>query len=147
VADPGEYRQAARSVAHTSGLRNGARVAVLAKWSVERKIRFLDRASGLGPFETCLRSKFGATPAVYSPLIGLILHTVTGAGVSGEYQMREYSEYVACPCCGETMQLAQTRTHAQLPALETFECKPCGLAVASEAVSGSYALIEKRYFH
>src|SRR5262249_26270311 len=30
---------------------------------------------------------------------------------SGIIQMREYSEYVACPCCGETMQLARTATH------------------------------------
>ena len=55
--------------------------------------------------------------------------------------MREY-EYVVCPCCGETMQLAQTAFHAELP-LETFECKPCGLAVTAEAVSGTHVLIEK----
>jgi len=59
--------------------------------------------------------------------------------------MRE-TEYVACPCCGETMRLARTVTHANLPPMETFECKPCGLAVAAEAVSGSHAPIEKRYF-
>ena len=59
--------------------------------------------------------------------------------------MREYSEYVACPCCGEIMRLARTASHANLPLMETFECKPCGLAVAAEAVSGSHALIEKRY--
>ena len=58
--------------------------------------------------------------------------------------MREY-EYVTCPCCGETMQLAQTAFHAELP-LETFECKPCGLAVTAEAASKTNVLIEKRYF-
>jgi hypothetical protein len=58
--------------------------------------------------------------------------------------MREY-EYVVCPCCGETMQLAQTAFHAELP-LETFECKPCGVAVTAEAVTGTSVLIEKSYF-
>ena len=62
-------------------------------------------------------------------------------------EMREYGEYVACPCCGETMDLARTPIHANLPPMETFACKPCGLAVASDAVSGRHALIEKRYFH
>jgi transcription elongation factor Elf1 len=57
--------------------------------------------------------------------------------------MREY-EYVACPCCGETMQLARTAFHAEL-SLETFECKPCGLAVTAEAVSRTHVLIEERY--
>jgi predicted RNA-binding Zn-ribbon protein involved in translation (DUF1610 family) len=64
----------------------------------------------------------------------------------GIIEMREYSEYVACPCCGEIMRLARTASHAELPSMETFECKPCGLAVTAEAVSGSHALIEKRYF-
>jgi transcription elongation factor Elf1 len=59
--------------------------------------------------------------------------------------MREFTEYVACPCCGESMQLARTAFHAELP-LETFECKPCGLAVTAEAVSATHVLIEKRYF-
>jgi transcription elongation factor Elf1 len=58
--------------------------------------------------------------------------------------MREY-EYVACLCCGETMQVAQTAFHAEL-LLETFECKSCGVAVTAEAVSGTHVLIEKRYF-
>ncbi len=58
--------------------------------------------------------------------------------------MREYGEYVACPCCGEAMQFARTAFHAELP-LETFECKPCGLAVTAEAVSRTHVLIEKRY--
>jgi hypothetical protein len=72
----------------------------------------------------------------------------TAASVcSGIIEMREYSEYVVCPCCGETMRLARTVTHANLPAMETFECKPCGLAVDAEAVSGSHALIEKRYLY
>ena len=59
--------------------------------------------------------------------------------------MRENSDYVACPCCGEKMQLARTAFHAELP-LETLECKPCGLAVTAEAVSGTQVLIEKRHF-
>ncbi len=60
--------------------------------------------------------------------------------------MRENGEYVACPCCGGTMQVARTVAHVQLAAMETFECKPCGLVVAAEAVSGSHALIEKRHY-
>jgi predicted RNA-binding Zn-ribbon protein involved in translation (DUF1610 family) len=60
--------------------------------------------------------------------------------------MREY-KHVACPCCGETMRLARTASHADLASMETFECKPCGLTVTAEAVSGSYALIEKRYLN
>jgi len=43
------------------------------------------------------------------------------------------------------MQLARTAFHAELP-LETFECKPCGLAVTAEAVTGTSVLIEKSYF-
>ena len=91
------------------------------------------------------------------PLIGQVLHAVPGWGSSvptgrhvglsaGDDRMREYSEYVACPCCGGTMRLARTVSHAEVPPLETFECKPCGLAVTAEAVSGSHALIEKSYF-
>jgi len=53
---------------------------------------------------------------------------------------------VACPCCGATMQLARRMLHAELPLAQTFECKPCGLAVATEAVTGTHAPIEKRYF-
>jgi hypothetical protein len=68
-----------------------------------------------------------------------------GMGV-GIIDMRGYCEYVVCPCCGETMRLARTAFHAELPSLETFECKPCGLAVTAAAVNGSHALIEKRYF-
>jgi hypothetical protein len=60
--------------------------------------------------------------------------------------MREYSEYVACPCRGETMQFARTVTHVQLPAMETLECKPCGLVVTAEAVSSLHALIERRHY-
>ena len=55
--------------------------------------------------------------------------------------MREYSEYVGCPCCGETMRLARSASHAELPSMETFECKPCGLAVTADAVSGTHALL------
>ena len=65
-----------------------------------------------------------------------------GAGI---IEMREY-EYVACPCCGESMQLARTAFHAELP-LETFECKPCALAVTAEALSGTRVLIEKSHFY
>ena len=89
-----------------------------------------------------------------SPLIRQVWHAVPGRGTTGRHvglsagddRMREYSEYVACPCCGGTMGLARTVSHAEVPPLETFECKPCGLAVTAEAVSGSHALIEKRYF-
>jgi transcription elongation factor Elf1 len=60
--------------------------------------------------------------------------------------MREYSEYVACPCCGETMQLTRTVTHVELPPIQTFQCRSCGLAVTAEGVTGSmHALIGKRY--
>jgi uncharacterized Zn finger protein len=60
--------------------------------------------------------------------------------------MREYSEYVACPCCGETMQFARTVARADLPAMQTLECKPCGLVVTADAVSTSmHALIKKGY--
>jgi hypothetical protein len=59
--------------------------------------------------------------------------------------MREYSD-VACPCCGGTMQFARTVAHVELPPMQILECKPCGLAVTAEAVSGSmHALIDKRY--
>ena len=58
----------------------------------------------------------------------------------GQSKMREYD--VACPCCGESMQLARTAVHAEL-SLETFECKPCGLAVTAEAVSRTHVLIER----
>ena len=61
--------------------------------------------------------------------------------------MRVYSECVACPCCGETMRLGRTVVHANLPPMETFECRPCGLAVAADAVSGSHALIEKQHLN
>ena len=60
--------------------------------------------------------------------------------------MREYSERVACPCCGETMQFARTAAHVDLPAMQTLECKPCGLVVSAEAVTSSHALIEKRHY-
>jgi len=46
----------------------------------------------------------------------------------------------------ESGQLARTAFHAELP-LETFECKPCGVAVTAEAVSGTHMLIEKRHFY
>jgi rubredoxin len=59
--------------------------------------------------------------------------------------MREYGDFVACPCCGEKMQFGRRVTHVHLPALDTFECKPCGFVVSSEAVSSSYAMIERRH--
>jgi hypothetical protein len=91
------------------------------------------------------------------PLIGQNLPTVQQRGSSvptgpaasciGDNRMREYSEYVACPCCGETMQFARTVAHADLPPMQTLECKPCGLVVTAEAVSTSmHALIEKGYY-
>jgi transposase len=61
--------------------------------------------------------------------------------------MREYSEYVACPCCGETMHLAPTVSHVNLPPLETFVCRPCGLTATAKALSGSHALIEKQHLN
>jgi hypothetical protein len=64
---------------------------------------------------------------------------------AGIIEMRQYSENVACPC-GETMRLSRTGSHAELPSIETFECKACGLVVTAESVSGSHALIEKHYF-
>jgi hypothetical protein len=73
-------------------------------------------------------------------------YSTGGTARAGDNRMRENSEYVACPCCGEPMRLARTVSHAELPPLEMFECKPCGLAVSAEAVSGSHALIEKNYF-
>jgi hypothetical protein len=87
-------------------------------------------------------------PALFGTSVGQILHTVPGRGSAraGDNRMRENSEYVACPCCGEPMGLARTVSHAELPPLEMFECKPYGLAVSAEAVSGSHALIEKNYF-
>ena len=45
------------------------------------------------------------------------------------------------------MRLAPTVSHAERPPLETFECKPCGLAVTAEAVIESHALIEKHHFY
>ena len=48
------------------------------------------------------------------------------------------SEYVVCPCCGDYY-----AARARGITLETFECKPCGVAVTAEAVSGTHMLIEK----
>jgi hypothetical protein len=92
------------------------------------------------------------------PLIGLILPTVPQRGSSvptgpaafvyrGIIELREYSEYAACPYCGEAMQFARTVAHADLPPMQTLECKPCGLVVTAEAVSTSmHAIIEKGYY-
>jgi hypothetical protein len=44
------------------------------------------------------------------------------------------------------MQLARRAFHAELP-LETFECKPCGVVVTAEPVSGTHVLIEKSHFY
>jgi hypothetical protein len=33
-----------------------------------------------------------------------------------------------------------------LSPIGTFECKPCGLTVTAAGMTGSHALIEKRYF-
>ena len=62
--------------------------------------------------------------------------------------MYEQNEYVACPCCGEPMRFTRTASmsNANLSEMQTFECKPCGLAVTAEAACGSMRpLIEKRY--
>jgi hypothetical protein len=57
------------------------------------------------------------------------------------------SEYVACPCCGERMKFVETMAHADLPPMQTLECKPWGLVVTAEAVSSSmHALIERRHY-
>jgi len=92
----------------------------------------------------------GATPTLQPGLAAIrpdFAYSTPPLGMDeGIIEMRQYSEYVACPCCGETMQLARrTASHAELPSTETFECKPCGLAVTAEALSGSHALIEKHY--
>jgi hypothetical protein len=61
--------------------------------------------------------------------------------------MYEYNEEVACPCCGEPMRFARTVSvsNANLSEMQTFECKPCGVAVT--AARGSMRpLIENRYF-
>ncbi len=61
--------------------------------------------------------------------------------------MREHSEHVACPCCGERMQFARTGSHANLSKMQTLECKSCGLVVKAEAASGSMRpLIERRHY-
>jgi transposase-like protein len=58
------------------------------------------------------------------------------------------SEYVACPCCGETMQFVRTGSRANRSEMQTFECKPCGLVVATEALRGStQPLLERRYYY
>jgi hypothetical protein len=45
------------------------------------------------------------------------------------------------------MQFVETMAHADLPPMQTLECKPCGLVVTAEAVSSSrHALIEKGYY-
>jgi rubredoxin len=59
--------------------------------------------------------------------------------------MREYSECVACPCCGVTMQFVQTGSRGNLGEMQTFECKSCGLVATTEAAGGSMRpLIERR---
>jgi rubredoxin len=63
--------------------------------------------------------------------------------------MYEYNDYVTCPCCGEPMRFARTVSvsNANLSEMQTFECKPCGLAVTAEAARGSMRpLLESRYF-
>jgi rubredoxin len=62
--------------------------------------------------------------------------------------MRENSEYVTCPCCGERMQFVRTGSRANRSEMQTFECKPCGLVVATEALRGStQPLLERRYYY
>ena len=42
---------------------------------------------------------------------------------------------VACPCCSRSMRFARTVPKVgDLPEMETFECKPCRLAVTAEQV-------------
>jgi hypothetical protein len=40
----------------------------------------------------------------------------------------------ACPSCGAPMRFLRTAPFRRLPELQTFECKPCGLAVSVEQV-------------
>jgi hypothetical protein len=55
----------------------------------------------------------------------------------GIHSNAQYSEYVACPCCGETMQFVQTGPHANLGEMQTLESKSCGLVATTEPVGGS----------
>ena len=58
------------------------------------------------------------------------------------------SEYVACPCCGERMQFVRAGSRANRSEMQTFECKPCGLVVVTEALrSGVQPLLERRYYY
>jgi hypothetical protein len=42
---------------------------------------------------------------------------------------------VTCPCCGELMRFARTVPKvSDLPEMQTFECRPCRLAVTAEQV-------------
>ena len=42
---------------------------------------------------------------------------------------------LTCPCCGQSMRFARTvPTVGGLPEMQTFECKPCRLAVTAEQV-------------
>ena len=42
-----------------------------------------------------------------------------------------------CPGCGEPLRFARTVLQiGDLSALQTFECKPCGLSITSQAVLG-----------
>jgi hypothetical protein len=40
----------------------------------------------------------------------------------------------ACPSCGAPMRLLTVPTRNGLPELQTFECRPCHLAVTAEQV-------------
>jgi hypothetical protein len=40
----------------------------------------------------------------------------------------------ACPSCGAPMRFSRTPPIGGLPEMQTFECKPCHLAVTAEQV-------------
>jgi hypothetical protein len=44
-------------------------------------------------------------------------------------------QIAVCPTCGNAMQFARAGSpNAGLSALQTFECRPCGLSITAEAV-------------
>src|SRR5271166_2770267 len=59
------------------------------------------------------------------------------------YVLAFFQKLPSCPCCGETMHFVRTMAHAELPPMQTLECKPCGLVVtagaSSQAAAGAIA--------
>ena len=57
------------------------------------------------------------------------------------------SEYVACPVLRKNAVCANG-SRANRSEMQTFECKPCGLVVATEALRGStQPLLERQYYY